>query len=77
MSKSSVREYEGCYYFTILATVIPSVRKTTASSAKKREMYFHDKLMLINCIVRIPPYGRKKNTCTAIAEVLAAALVEF
>jgi hypothetical protein len=69
MSKPLVREYEGFYFFKILATVVPTVRKMTVSLYKKREMYFHDKLMSINCIFKIPPYGRKENTCTIISEV--------
>jgi hypothetical protein len=76
MSKPSVRKYKCCYFFKSLATVVLSARKTTVFSAKKQEMYFHDKLMLINCIVKIPPHGQK-NTCTTIFEVLTAALVGF
>jgi hypothetical protein len=77
MSKTLVREYVGCCFFKMLATVVPSVRKTTVSPANKREMYFDGKLRLINFIVTIPPYERKKNTCTVIFEVLTAVLVEF
>jgi hypothetical protein len=60
MSKNLVRECVGCYFFKMLATLVPSVRKTTVSPANKRKKYFDDKLIVINCIVTMPQYGSKK-----------------